>query len=612
MPARSSIAIVVALWFGTTPFSGPLAATSASAANDSQQFAQLLARADEEDLRLVPQNALLRGDLRHAGDFGDLISDAWLARGEANLVRQLATLSRIDRSRLAPGEQIAYDTFRYNAELALAQHRDGVARIGVELPVDQLYGQHLAFQQLSSGEGAAPYKTVADYRAGLARFDGFVVYLDRAVVRMKEGLRNGRVQPRIVTEKVLQQLDAELANKPEDSPFYAPIRNAAPALSSTDKARFAREYRTAIVLKVHPALKRLRTYMAGDYLAAGRVARPGLAGMPGGAAYYRSLLEWHTTIKLTPSEIHDAGLAEVARIGREMADVRTRVGFPGDDQAFARYLQSDPRFKLGSPEALLEGYRKIQLRVNDELPKLFSTLPRSPLEVKPVPREQESSASAYYIVGTPDGARPGVFFVNTSNIATRTTPRMTALFLHEGMPGHHLQGSLAMEAGALPALLRFGWNAGYGEGWGLYAEWLGNEMGLYDDPYQYFGRLDLEMLRAARMVVDTGLHDKGWSRDEAIDYMLATTTLDRQTAVAEVDRYIAWPGQAPAYKVGELYIRRLRQRSQDALGPAFDVRRFHDVVLDTGAMPLHVLGGKVDAWIAEEKVRAAGAGGKPA
>ncbi|MFO1311459.1 MAG: DUF885 domain-containing protein [Burkholderiales bacterium] len=590
------------------------AAFAAPPAGDTgtrKQFAQLLAQADEDDLRLVPQNALLRGDLRRAGDFGDLISDAWLARAEANLVRQLAALSSIDRTQLDAGERIAYDTFRYNAEFALGQHRDGTLRIGLEMPLDQLYGQHLVFQQLSSGEGAAPYKTAADYRAGLARFDGFVVYLDRAIVRMKQGMRNGHVQPRIVTEKVIAQLDSELANKPEDSPFFAPIRSLPSTMSPADKARFSREYRRAIVTKLHPALERVRTYMAGDYLASGRVARPGLAGMPDGAAYYRSLLELQTTTKLTPVEIHDMGLAEVARIRREMEEVRKRVGFAGDDQAFSRYLQSDPRFKLASPEALLEGYRAIQARVNDALPRYFESLPRSSLEVRPVPREQESSASAYYVVGTPDGARPGVFFVNTSNIATRITPRMTALYLHEGMPGHHLQGSTAMEAVALPALLRFGWNAGYGEGWALYAEWLGGEMGLYDDPYQYFGRLDLEMLRAARMVVDTGLHDKGWSRDEAIDYMLANTTLDRQTVVSEVDRYIAWPGQAPSYKVGEITIRRLREKAQGALGPAFDVRRFHGVVLDTGAVPLHVLGAKVDAWIADEKKRMAGAGGKP-
>ena len=612
MFARLPIALGAILCFTATLSSGQVAAPPAAGNDSRKQFAQLLAQADEDDLRLVPQNALLRGDLRRAGDFGDLISDAWLARGEANVVRQIAALARIDRSALGPGEQIAYDTFKYNAGFALGQYRDGMMRIGLELPIEQLSGQHLVFQQLSSGEGSAPYKTAADYRAGLARFQGFVVYLDRAIARMKQGMRNGQVQPRIVTEKVLLQLDVELANKPEDSPFYAPIRNMPRSFSAADKARFARDYRAAIVRKLHPALMRLRTYMAGEYPAAGRVARPGLAGMPGGAAYYRSLLELQTTTRLTPAEIHDAGLAEVARIRAEMAEVRKRVGFAGDDQAFARYLQTDPRFKVESAEALLEAYRRIQARVHDALPKYFFTLPRSPLEVKPVPREQESSASAYYVVGTPDGARPGVFFVNTSDIATRTTPRMTALYLHEGMPGHHLQGSLAMEAVALPALLRFGWNAGYGEGWALYAEWLGNEMGLYDDPYQYFGRLDLEMLRAARMVVDTGLHDKGWSRDEAIDYMLATTTLDRVSVVNEVDRYLVWPGQAPSYKVGEITIRRLRERSQAALGPAFDVRRFHAVVLDTGAVPLHVLDGKVDAWIANEKERAASAGGKPA
>lgn len=576
-----------------------LSATGARAASsEGGKLHAALQSADEDDLALNPMSGLLRGDLRRAGEFGDLITDDYYARAAANLEKQLAALRRIDRSRLDPKEKIAYDSFKYAADFALEQHREGILRIARQWPIDPVFGQHLVFQQLSSGGGAAAFATVADYENGLKRLDGFVAYLDRSIGRMREGVRDGRALPRMLTAKVLQQLDTELANTPEKSPFYQPAANFPASFSAGERKRLASAYKSRISQRVHPAFKRLRAYMGGAYLAAGRIDKPGLAGVPDGVRFYRYQLESHTTTKLTADEIHRMGLAEVERILREMDAVRTQAGFAGDRAAFFGYLQTDARFKFASTDALLAGYRDVQRRVEAILPRYFAATPRGRLEIRPVPPEQEGSAGgAYYLVGTPDGQRSGVFFVNTSNLPTRTTPRMTALFLHEGMPGHHLQGSLASEDEALPPNLRFSWNPGFGEGWALYAEWLGTEMGLYDDPYQYFGRLDMEILRAARLVVDTGLHAYGWSRDQAIEYMLANTTLDRRSVEQEVDRYIVWPGQATAYKVGELYIRELRSRAESRLGPAFDIRRFHQTVLDTGALPLHVLGQKVDAWI---------------
>jgi uncharacterized protein (DUF885 family) len=294
------------------------------------------------------------------------------------------------------------------------------------------------------------------------------------------------------------------------------------------------------------------------------------------------------------------GLSEVARIRGEIDRIRRRLGFRGTLQAFFDHLKEDPRYKFSSEQALLDAYRAIGQRVDGLVNTLFERLPRSRLDIRPVPKELESSvAGASYQVGTPDGSRPGVFYVNTSDLPSRTTPRVTALYLHEGLPGHHLQGSLAQEADGLPALLRFGWNVGYGEGWGLYAEWLGHEMGLYADPVQHLGALDMEIFRAARLVVDTGLHAKGWSRQRAIDYMVANTSLARSFIEQEVDRYIAWPGQATGYKLGEITLKRLRRKAQAALGSRFDVRRFHSQVLDTGALPLEVLAMKIDAWIRE-------------
>jgi uncharacterized protein (DUF885 family) len=320
--------------------------------------------------------------------------------------------------------------------------------------------------------------------------------------------------------------------------------------------------------------------------------------VPPGSAYYEYQLEAHTTLRMSADAIHRQGLAEVARIRGQMQRIRQQLGFKGTLAQFFEHLKTDPKFKFTSKDALIDAYKSVGQRVDRVLPKLFAKLPTSKLDFAAVPTEQESSASgAYYIVGTPDGDRPGVFYVNTSELATRTSVRMTALYLHEAMPGHHLQGCLAQEDTSLPPTLRFAWNAGYGEGWALYAEWLGHEMGLYDDPIQHFGQLDMEIFRAARMVVDTGLHAKGWGRERAIDYLAANTSLERTYIALEVDRYIVWPGQACAYKLGDIKIRALRREAERALGARFDVREFHTQVLGSGALPLPVLESKVNEWI---------------
>jgi uncharacterized protein (DUF885 family) len=582
---------------GTEP---ALIAKPAETAMGKKLFA-VLKDADEDDLNLIPMNGLVRGDARRAGEFGDLITDDFYRRAEGNLKKQIANLKTIDRAQLNAKERIAHDVFKYFAEYALRQHEEGLIRIAQQFPIDHIFGQHIAFQQIASGGGAALYKTVADYDNGLKRFDGFVIYLDRAIVRMREGLRDKRVQPRFISEKVIAQLDTELKNAVADSPFYQPIKNMPADFSETDKSRLETAYREQIENRIRPAFKRLHAFMTAEYVKAGRVDKPGLASMPGGVKYYEYVLESHTTSRISAEAIYKMGMAEVARIHAEMDAVRKRVGFKGSRREFFTHLQSDRQFQFDSKEALLDGYREVQKRVEAAVPAYFSVLPKTRCEIRPYPPEQESSGGgAYYLVGTPDGKRPGVFFVNTSNLPTRTTPRMTSLFMHEGVPGHHLQGSLATEDESLPPILRFGWNPGYGEGWALYAEWLGNEMGLYKDPYQYFGRLDMEIFRAARLVVDTGLHARGWSRRQAIDYMLANTTLDRDAVEQEVDRYIVWPGQATSYKVGELFIRDLRGKAGKRLGKKFDVRAFHDQVLNTGALPLHVLGTKIGDWIAAE------------
>lgn len=563
------------------------------------QLRRVLAAADEADLRLTPQAALLRGDLRFAGDFGDTVSDAWYRRLEATLREQVRQIRRVDRAALEATDRIAYDVFRYQAEFALRAFDNGVAPIQQRLPIDHVFGQHVTFQQLSSGGGAAPYRTIADYTNGLRRIDGFVRYVDRSIVTMRRGIRSGHVHPRIVPEKIIGQLESALAEPADASAYLLPVKNMPASIPATEGRRLEAAYRQALTAKIRPALARLLVFMQKEYLPASRPDPAGLAAMPDGARLYAHLLEQHTTTQLGPEEIHSLGLAEVARIRADMDAIRVRVGFEGDLPGFFGFLRSDPRFRYRTPEELLAGYRRLHSRVDEVLPKFFRVAAKSRLEIRPVPPEQEGSAGgAYYMIGTPDGSRPGVFFVNTSDLPTRTTPRMAAIFLHEGVPGHHLQGSLAQENAGLPALLRFNWNTGYGEGWALYSEWLGTEMGLYQDPYDQFGRLDMEMIRAVRLVVDTGLHARGWSREAAIAYMLEFSSLDRAAVEQEVDRYIVWPGQATAYKVGELFIRRLRARAEDRLGARFDIREFHQQVLETGSIPLAVLEQKIDAWIA--------------
>jgi uncharacterized protein (DUF885 family) len=574
----------------------------ASETAEGKKLTAFLERVDNEDLKLNPQARLGRGDFRFAGEYGDLISDAFFAEAEKKLRTQLKDSRSLQRDKLGLQERIALDTWTYLAEYTLRSYTDGHSQITRQLPVDQLFGHHLTFQQLSSGSSVARFETVKDYEDGLKRFDGFVLYLNRATGRMREGLAAGRTQPRFITQNVITQLNRAIDTPVIESPFYAPIKSLPATFSAADKTRFARAYENSIRTKIYPALNRLRTFMSGRYLEAGRVDKPGLAGMKSGAALYDYVLESHTTIAIPATEIHELGLREVARIRAEMNDIRVKLGFSGTLTEFFEHVKTNEIFRYVSRDAVFAHYRDIAAKVDAVYPRLFNSRPKSALDIKPYPPEQETSGGgAYYLVGTPDGKRPGTFFINLGKLEDQSKPRATALFLHEAVPGHHVQGSLAQENTSLPPVLRFTWNPGYGEGWALYAEWLGAEMGLYDDPMQYFGRLDMEIFRAVRLVVDTGLHAKAWTREQAIGYMRENTSLPANLIEQEVDRYIVWPGQAVSYKVGEIFIRQLRSKAENALGAKFDIRAFHDQVLNTGALPLRVLERKVDDWIARTK-----------
>jgi len=387
----------------------------------------------------------------------------------------------------------------------------------------------------------------------------------------------------------------------EVSAFYKPLTAFPASVPAAEQERLKGAYRQSISQKLRPALQRLRDFMANDYLPASRTT-VGLQDMKGGAELYRYLVEVNTTTNLTPAEIHQIGLDEVKRLHAEMEKVKAQVGFTGTLQQFFEHIRTDPKFKPSSREWLQQTYVGIGKRLDATLPNLFSTLPKAPLEVRPVPALTEKGAArGSYNPGTPDGSRPGIFYFNAYDLPSRTTPSMETLYLHEGAPGHHFQISLAQENEALPSFQRFGGNTAYAEGWGLYAETLGRELGVYTDPYQYFGYLDSQLFRAIRLVVDTGIHSKGWTRDQTIQYILDNSSRGRSNATAETERYIAMPGQALAYKIGQLKISELRARAERALGDRFDIREFHAQVLMSGALPLAVLEEKIDRWIASKR-----------
>jgi uncharacterized protein (DUF885 family) len=576
-------------------------AAAAPAATSAASLRALFNASDEASLNRNPIGRIFRGDLSHAGEFGDGISDAWLAAERQAAIDDLAALARIDRAALDANDQVSYDVFKWQRSTDLKGFDPAILAATTVRPIDHFYGIQSFFPEFSSGEGAAPYKTVADYDAGLARMDGFVTYLDAAIARFRQGMASGVVQPRLVVQNVIDQLDNLLAPPLADMVMMKPVAKFPDSVPAAEQARLKAAYAATIGGKVNPAMARLRDFLKTEYLPVARDS-VGLSDMPGGADLYRYLIASTTTTNLSADEIHAIGLAEVARITRGMEQVKAEVGFKGSLPEFFEFIRTDPQFKPKSKQDLTDRYYAVGKRVDATVGQLFRTLPKAPLEIRPVPAfKEKTDAGGSYQGGTPDGSRPGVFYFNTYDLPSRTTPGIETLYLHEAVPGHHFQISLAQENEKLPPFQRFGGNTAFVEGWALYAESLGPELGMFKDPYQLQGRYDDEMLRAMRLVVDTGLHAKGWTRDQAIEYMLAHSAMGKTDATAEVERYIAIPSQALAYKLGQLTISRLRAKAERELGAKFDIKAFHEQVLMTGALPMAVLETKIDDWIAAQK-----------
>lgn len=570
-------------------------------AAEGKKLREIFADSDEGNLKRNPVFALFRGDMRYADRFGDYISDEYFDAERAAAKENLKRLQGIKRDLLNNTDQIAYDVFKIGEENSLKGMTPEMMALTVVRPLNHFSGFHTFYPTFASGKGAAPFKTVEDYENNLKRHKEFVTMLDRSIGRFRQGMKSGVVETKLTIRNVIEQLDTQLNQDVNESPYMGPVQNFPDGFSDAEKATLKAKYETAVTKEIFPVYKKLRDFLKNEYLAVAREG-VGLSYMKGGEKLYKYLIEGTTTLPLTAEEIHKTGLSEVARIKGEMEAIKKEVGFEGTLAEFFEHIRTDAKFKPESREWLTQGYYDLGKRVDEKIGALFKTLPKSELEIRPYePFREKFSAGGSYQSGSPDGSRPGVFYFNAYDLPSRTTPGMTTLYLHEGAPGHHFQISLAQENEALPAFMRFGGNTAYVEGWALYAEKLGFDMELFDDPYQRQGHLDDEMLRAMRLVVDTGLHSKGWTREQSIKYMLDNSSMGETDATAEVERYIAIPSQAVAYKIGALTIQRLKKKSQDKLGKKFDIREFHDQVLNTGALPLAVLEKKIDDWIAGQK-----------
>ena len=580
-----------------------LCATGADAqAVDPAATRQLQALFDaswEAAMQRYPEWATFVGDNR----YGDRLFDASREGEAADFAlarRQLAEAKAIARERLGPADQVSLEIFIYELEQQLRMERFvGFRRLSL--------GSQGGFQSsLSQLLRASPAATKRDAEQILARLAAYPRRVDQELAFLREGMALGWVPPRTVLERVLAQLDQQLGASPDRSPFYEPFTRLGSGIAEPERTALQERAKRSIADGVVPAVRRLRAFVADEYLA--RAAADGaLAGYPDGTAVYAEQVRRSTTTDLGPAQIHAIGLREVERLRAEMEAAMKEAGFAGDFAAFVRYLNSDPKFFHKDADALLAGYRAIAKQIDPELPKLFGELPRAPYGVRPMPADFSADTAAFYSEPALDGSRAGYFNANTKGWAQRPVWGMATLVAHEAVPGHHLQIARAMELGELPKFRRAGGYNAYGEGWALYAETLGFDLGLYRDPHSRFGHLQAQAFRAARLVVDTGMHALGWSRQRAIDYMIERTGQDAPYVVAEVDRYLSWPGQALGYMIGELKIIELRERAKARLGERFDIRKFHMVVLDQGSVPLTVLERAVDEWI--RRVGAAGGSG---
>ncbi len=593
MKPLASAFLAVALLVSACGDTHDAAAPETATIDASAALAALFEEHFERGLEMNPLRATFIGDYRYNDRMANSNSPEYRAAATAMDEEFLQRLSKIDREQLGYQDQLSYDLFRIKREESL----EGNQFPSHLIPINQFYSLTSMFVQLGSGTSAHPFKTVKDYDDFLSRADQFAINVDQVITNMRDGMRAGVVQPRILMAKLVPQLESQIVDNAEDSSFYAPIKAMPSDFNEEQRARLVAAYEDKISNTIIPAYERLNNFVGDDYLAAARET-VGLSALPNGKAWYSYMVRLRTTTDMTPDEIHQVGLDEVARIHDEMRGVMTEVGFEGDLHDFFDFVNTDEQFFYDEAEELIQGYRDMTDHISELSRSLFEIFPKTAFEVRRVePFREQSAAGGSYMSGTADGSRPGVFYANAYDIKARGKWAMESLFLHEAIPGHHFQIMIQRENEALPDFRRYGGFTAFSEGWGLYAESLGKELGVYTDPYQYFGGLNAELWRSIRLVVDTGIHAKGWTRQQVLDYMYANSAVVEARAVAEAERFMAIPGQALAYKVGQLKIRAIRDTAEARLGERFDVKGFHTEVLKDGAMPLSILEAKIDRWI---------------
>lgn len=564
---------------------------------DNKELSSLFDSYYQERLQLYPVEATMAGDNRYNDRLSIDFTDGYRKQLKDFYNKHLTYLTKFDRANLNAADQLSYDIFQH-------EMRTNIEALGFHdnyTPMNHFQSFHLIFGQLGSGTVIQPFQTVADYENWLKRAAVFPAYADSAIVYFKKGMAANYVLPEKLVLKMIPQMQAMVTANASENLFYGPVNVMPVSFAAEDKKRLATAYVTMINEQLIPAFSKLAKFLKDEYLPKTRTST-GIAGVPGGADYYQFLIRQQTTTKKTADEIYATGLTEVARIRAEMERTKESLGFKDSLAAFFQYMKIDPKFTpYRTPKEVLDAYRAIQQVMEPQLKNMFGTTPKTPFEIRQTEAFRAASASAEYFQGSVDGTRPGIFYVPILDATQfNTTSGMQSLFLHEAIPGHHYQISLQQENQQLPRFRRFLGTNAYAEGWALYCESLGKELGLYTDPYQYMGALGDEMHRAIRLVVDVGMHAKGMTREEAIAYMMANEPISEEGAVAEIERYMVIPAQALGYKIGALKIRELRTRYEKQLGAKFKLSAFHDAVLKEGNMPLLILESYLDQWAAKQ------------
>lgn len=560
-----------------------------------QALQQLFRDYHEQYVILFPMEATSFGDMR----FNDLmpidISEDFLSKKKSFFEKTLTRLQSIDRSKANDSQRLAAAILEYELKIRL----EGMTFHNERIPFHQFDGLHLTFGQLGSGSGSQPFKTVKDYENWLHRMDAFLIWSDVAIENFRQGIEQGYVLPSpLVTKMITQCLDPTLVTeKATDSLFYEPLRKFPAEVEDADRTRLTEEYTKAIETRIAPAYRRLGEFLKQEYLPAARTS-DGIGALQQGREQYQYWVRYWTTTSMSPDEIFALGEKEVARIRKEMVKVQQQLGFRGTLAEFFQHLRTDQAYyPYSTPQEVLAEFRAIQGKIEPHLATLFSNQPKTPFEIRRTEAFRENTASAEYMPGTEDGTRPGIFYVPIPDASKfNVTSGMESLFLHEALPGHHYQISLQQENQDLPKFARFLWYGAYGEGWALYCETLGKDLGLYQDPRQYMGALNDDMLRAARLVVDVGLHWKGWTRSQAIEFMMQNQPMSEEATIAEIERYMAVPGQALSYKVGQQKMLAWRSQFQTKLGKRFTLSDFHHQLLKDGSMPLSLLEKRLELW----------------